>query len=154
MAVKTERFTGDLAKLPVIGIDSAVLIYHLEDTDPYSALTEELFVAVAGGAPRAVVSTVSVTEVLVKPFSEGRHDGVDAFEQFILSLPNTMQVAPDYAIAKDAARLRARYGLHTPDALLVATARHEGADGFVTNDGGLRKIKSEGLVILVLEDYV
>jgi predicted nucleic acid-binding protein len=154
VALKATRFVADLRKFGVVGIDSGVLIYHLEDTKPYSDLTEGAFAEIAVGALRAVVSTVSATEVLVKPFLEGNADVIAAFERFILSLPNTALVAPDYETSKDAARLRARYALRTPDALLVATARRQAAKAFVTNDAKLKKLRGEGLNVIVLDDYL
>jgi predicted nucleic acid-binding protein len=154
VAVNATRFTAELRKFTVIGIDSVALIYHLEDTEPYSELTEVVFGAIAAGTPRAMISTVSVAEVLVKPFAAGRTDRVDAFERFLLALPNSVCLAPDYETAKDAARLRARYGLRMPDALLVATARRHGGQAFLTNDAELRKLRSEGLSIIVLDDYL
>lgn len=154
MAVRTSKFLSELTSLTKVGVDSAILIYHLEDTKPYSDLTEAAFTAIARGSPGAVVSTVSVTELLVKPYSDGQPDRIAAFERFVLSLPNSALVGPGYAAAKDAARLRARYGIRMPDALLVATARGEQADGFLTNDAGLRKLKAEGLTVMVLDDYL
>jgi predicted nucleic acid-binding protein len=154
VALKTAKLVADLRKFAVIGIDSVVLIYHLEDTRPYSDLTEEAFAAIAGGSPRAVISTISVAEALVKPYADGQADRIDGFDQFVRSLPNAMCVAPDYETAKDAARLRARYGLRTPDALLVATTRRHGGQAFLTNDDGLRKLRGEGLSMIVLDDYV
>lgn len=154
MAVKAAKLVTDLRKFAVIGVDSVALIYHLDDTRPYSDLTEEVFAAVAGGSPRAVISTVSVAEARVKPFAEGQPARVDAFDRFLLSLPNAVCVAPDYETAKDAARLRARYGLRTPDALLVATTRRQGGQAFLTNDDGLRKLRGEGLSVIVLDDYL
>lgn len=154
MALKTAKLLADLRKFEVMGIDSAVLIYHLEDIRPYADLTEETFAAVAAGSLRAVISTVSVAEALVKPYADGRADRVDVFDRFLRSLPHAMCVAPDYETAKDAARLRARYGLRTPDALLVATTRRQGGQAFLTNDDGLRKVRGEGLSMIVLDDYV
>jgi predicted nucleic acid-binding protein len=154
VALKTPRFVADLRKFGVVGIDSGVLIYHLEDTEPYSELTEAAFGEVAAGAIRAVVSTISAAEVLVKPFAEGKNGVIATFERFILSFPTLFLVPPDYETSKDAARLRARYALRTPDALLVATARRHAARAFVTNDDGLRRVKGEGVAILMLDDYV
>jgi predicted nucleic acid-binding protein len=154
VAVSAARLVAELAKFTRVGLDSSILIYHLDDTKPYSDLTEAAFAAIAAGSPGAVLSTVSVTEVLVKPYASGREDRVAAFDQFVLTLPNTRLVAPTYAAAKQAARLRARYGVRVPDALLVATAHSEQAEAFLTNDAGLRKLRAEGLRILVLDDYV
>jgi predicted nucleic acid-binding protein len=57
-------------------------------------------------------------------------------------------------MAKEAARLRATYGIRTPDALLVATALGEKAEAFLTNDTDLRRLKAEGIAVVVLDDYV
>ena len=40
-----------------------------------------------------------------------------------------------------------------PDALVIATAKNEGAGAVVTNDRDLRRVKAEGLTVLVLSDY-
>ena len=154
MAVKPARFRGDLRRYGKVGLDSSLLIYHLEDVSPYSELTEAAFATVTEGAPSAVLSTISVTELLVRPFAQDRQDRVAALERFVLGLPHTTLVAPSYAAAKEAARLRARYGIRTPDALHVATALTEKAGAFVTNDGELRRLKAEGIAVVVLDDYV
>lgn len=154
MGAKGAKFVAELKKVRKVGLDSSILIYHLEDVKPYSDLTEAFFAAIAEGSPVAVLSTLSVTELLVQPFAEEQVDRVAVFERFILSLPNTALIPPSYETAKEAARLRASYGIRTPDALLVATALGEKADALFTNDARLRKLKAEGLAILVLDDYV
>ncbi|MGB9862164.1 MAG: PIN domain-containing protein, partial [Candidatus Bipolaricaulaceae bacterium] len=50
----------------------------------------------------------------------------------------------------EAARLRASYGLRTPDALLFATAKAAGATAFLTNDRAFLRIK-EGPEVLLLD---
>ena len=148
------EFQKELKKLKKVGLDSSILIYHLEDLEPYANLTENIFAAVAEGFLSAVLSTVSVTELLVQPFTLGQQDRIAAFERFLFSLPNTELKSPDYPIAREAARLRAKYKLRTPDALLLATSINEKADAFITNDARLRTLKGEGLVILVLDDFL
>lgn len=154
MGVKQTKFVAELKRFTKVGLDSSILIYHLEDMEPYSDLTEAAFAAIAEGSPGAVLSTISVTELLVQPFAEGQKDRVDGFERFILSLPHTALIPPSYPTAKEAARLRARYGIRTPDALLVATALGEKAEAFLTNDTRLRALKAEGIAIVILDDYV
>lgn len=58
--------------------------------------------------------------------------------------------APDSTAA--AAQLRAEHQLRTPDAIHLATAKHAGARGFVTNDKGLRKIAGNDFEILLFAD--
>ena len=148
------QFQNELKKLKKAGLDSSILIYHLEDLEPYANLTENIFAAVAEGSLIAVLSTVSVTELLVQPFTAGHQDRIAAFERFLFSLPNTELKSPDYLIAREAARLRSKYRIRTPDALLMATSIIEKADAFITNDARLRTLRAEGIIILVLDDFL
>lgn len=152
-ALDTAKFARDLTQLNKIALDTSILIYHLEDVHPYSELTEVVFAMLAKGSFTARLSTLSVTELLVKPFAEGKEERVTACEQFIRSLPNSVLVAPSYEIAREAARLRGCYRLRTPDALLISTALSEKANAFLTNDNRLKKVEAEGIAILVLDDY-
>jgi predicted nucleic acid-binding protein len=154
MGLKQVRFATELRRLRKVGLDTSILIYHLEDIEPYSDLTEAAFSAIAEGLPKAVVSMISITELLVQPFAKGEEDRITVFEQFILSLPNTNLIPPTYTIAKEAARLRAKYAIRTPDALLISTALSEKAEAFLTNDSRLRSLKAEGVGILVLDDFL
>jgi predicted nucleic acid-binding protein len=154
MGVEKTRFVSELRKFHKVGLDSSILIYHLEDIEPYADLTEQIFAAIANGSPAAILSTISVTELLVSPFAGGQQGRIEAFEQFLFSIPYITLIPPSYSITKEAARLRAKYGIQTPDALLIATALHEKADAFLTNDTRLRNIKGEGIAILVLDDFL
>ena len=154
MGIKRMKLQKELKKLKKVGLDSSVLIYHLEDLEPYANLTENIFAAIAEGFLSAVLSTVFVTELLVQPFTAGRPDRIAAFERFLFSLPNMEIKPPDYPIAREAARLRSKYKIRTPDALLMATSINEKTDAFITNDTRLRPLKAEGPVILVLDDFL
>jgi len=147
-------FQKELKKLKKVGLDSSILIYHLEDLEPYSNLTEHIFAMIAEGSISAVISTVSVTELLVQPFTTGQQDRIETFERFLFSFPNKELKSPDYAIAREAARLRSKYRVRTPDALLIATSLNEKADAFITNDARLRGLQAEGIAILLLDDFL
>ncbi|OGP90344.1 MAG: hypothetical protein A2156_00070 [Deltaproteobacteria bacterium RBG_16_48_10] len=147
------RFAAGLRKFHKVGMDSSILIYHLEDIEPYADLTEQIFAAIAEGSLSAILSTISVTELLVLPLASGQQDRIESFERFLFSLPNLVLIPPTYSIAKDAARLRGMYRIRTPDALLVATALHEKAEAFLTNDTHLRNIKGEGISFMILDDF-
>ena len=49
-----------------------------------------------------------------------------------------------------AARLRAEYGLRTPDAVQVATTLVEKVEGFISNDAQLKKVA--GLDLLLVDE--
>lgn len=154
MAVRRDMFLADLKRFAKVALDTPILIYHLEDLSPYSQLTEAAFTAIAEGSPMAILSTITITELLVQPFAEGPRHRVEACERFLLTLPNTALIPPDYPIAKEAARLRARYGIRAPDALLTATALNQQAQALLTNDTRLRRLKAEGIAVLLLDSYV
>lgn len=154
MGIKRTAWAEELKKLTKVGMDSSVLIYHLEGLAPYADLTETLFAAVLDGSLKAILSTISITELLVRPFAKDQPDRIMAFERFLFSLPNTDLVSPSYSISKEAARLRAKYRIRTPDAILLATSLMEKAEAFLTNDGRLGMIKDEELNILVLDDFI
>jgi len=146
------NFRRTLSQFQRVFLDSAPLIYHLEDIEPYSILTAEVFMALANGRLEAILSTVSITELLTKPFKEGKDKQIAVFEAFIFSLPQTRLATPTYSIAKQAAKLRGQYGLRTPDALLFSTAQAEECDAFLTNDIRLKRLEVEGLTVVVLSE--
>ncbi|MHB8126098.1 MAG: type II toxin-antitoxin system VapC family toxin [Desulfitobacteriaceae bacterium] len=58
----------------------------------------------------------------------------------------------DQNVALQAAKLRARYGFKTPDALFLATAMEEKAEAFITNDVRLQGV--ENIEIMLINDFV
>ena len=76
-------------------------------------------------------------------------DGPDAREEFRREF---LGLGSPERVAKEGARLRARYGLRTPDALHLATALVHRATAFLTNDQEFRKAQGCGLEILILDE--
>ena len=58
----------------IIGLDSAVFIYHFEAHRRYKALCAEVFDCMEVGAVQAVTSTVTLVEVLVQPLAKGEQE--------------------------------------------------------------------------------
>jgi predicted nucleic acid-binding protein len=133
-------------------IDTAPLIYHLEDLEPWADLTTTAFDLFGRGDLEAFVSVVSVAEFLVKPFEAGA-GVVKSAESFLLAMPGTSVVDIDYRIARKAAAIRSRLGLRTPDALIAATAIVHGIPALLTNDGRLESLRSEGIQVVLLSRY-
>ena len=154
MAVDRARLAAEVLDFRIVALDSVVLIYHLENILPYADLTECVFAAIADGSVSGILSTISLTELLVKPFAEKRLERIAAFERFVSSFPRLDLIPPDYSIAMRAAQLRASNNLRTPDALIAATALERKAAALLTNDDRLRKLSPEGIKVLVMDDYV
>jgi predicted nucleic acid-binding protein len=69
----------------------------------------------------------------VRPFAAGAA-AVRIGDAFLLHFPNLTVSGIDYAIAREAARLRAQTSLKTPDALIIATALGAGISIVIAND--------------------
>src|SRR5438105_2902599 len=106
MAVNKAKFRADLRKHKAAGFDTSLFIYHLEDIEPYSDLCEIVFAALAANSLHGIWSTITIAELLTKLFADGLDEKLEGFERFIHSFANARLVPPDYAIAREAARLR------------------------------------------------
>jgi predicted nucleic acid-binding protein len=146
------RLRRVVEKHKIVGLDTAPLIYFIEDVAPYADLVEPIFRLLESGRTTAVTSTITLAEVLTKPLSDKNLQLVDEIKFTLKSLSTLSLIPVGEAIAEAAALIRARYTLRLPDALQVASAIQGGATLFITNDGRLKKV--EGIETVVLEDYV
>jgi predicted nucleic acid-binding protein len=115
-------------------LDTTVIASYLDATDATHPVAEYILeVLIASGRNPAVVSMISVMELLVRPFraSPPGHHTVLAF---LRSYPNLDTVPIDLQIAQDAAFLRADKRFSPPDALVVATGLATQVRHLVTND--------------------
>ena len=125
----------------VIAVDSAPIIYYLEDHPRHAPRFAPLFEAADAGAVEIVISAITVAEVLSGPMAQGSELLVARYREALASTPHWTVYPVDVDLAADAARLRARYKLRLPDALQVATALKARADRFVTHDRRLKRVK-------------
>jgi hypothetical protein len=116
----------------VDAFDADVLIYAADLGERVAALFPAGPVAGPGPTPRAGVGSVLlVPEVLSKPLRDGDAQAVRKLSAFLARL----DLRPvDRATAEQAAVLGARYKLHAPDAIHLATAIGMGAHRFITNN--------------------
>jgi predicted nucleic acid-binding protein len=147
-----EHFRERLAGHAVIGLDTAIFMYHLEAHPRYQPLTQELLTGIQAGRQRAVTSTVTVMELTVRPWQVGRPAVAREYEALLVHFPHLTLADVTRDVARRAAQLRARYRLRPADALQVATALVHGATAFVTNDQRLAKL-TPVLDIITLDDF-
>ncbi len=134
MGVDLDRFRRALGSARRVGLDTQVLIYHLEDIAPYAELTTHLLAEASAGTLQLLLSVVSLSEILVKPWQEGDGDRAGRIRMALESLPGIQFADVTAADAADGASLRGRTGLPLPDALIVASVVNQGARAIVTND--------------------
>ncbi len=124
-------------------LDSCTAIYLVEEHFSYCADIEKALAQLQG---LVCYSPLTELECLVVPLRLDRKDLLDKFNRFF-SL-NVKLDMPD-AVYREAARLRAKYGIKTPDALHLATARHHGCTELWTNDDRLANV-SGGMAVNVI----
>lgn len=116
-------------------LDSAPVIYLVEDVAPYAATLEARLV-VPGMVQ--VCSDLTRLECRVKPIQDGQTALLAAFDRYFEDI--VVKVEPlSRQVMDQATMLRARYGFKTPDAIHLAAAIVGGCDLFLTNDHHLRR---------------
>src|SRR5262249_20662379 len=135
-----------------IGLDTNVLIYGFEGNPRYVKLTEDFFKWLDNPNHRAVISTLSMTELLVKPYNSPDNRRADGLYSIASIYPNLEWIAPTLKIADVAARLRAHQRLGLVDAIQAATAIIGQATCLVGNDAAFKRIP--GLRVILLDDYI
>ncbi|HUW13017.1 MAG TPA: type II toxin-antitoxin system VapC family toxin [Anaerolineae bacterium] len=136
----------------MLGLDTAIFIYHFEAHPRYQPLTQVVLRSVESGRHTAATSTITLMELTVQPWQVGREGVAREYESHLVHFPNLILAEVTRHVARRAAQLRARFNLRPADALHVATALLHGASAFVTNDRRLSRLRSH-LDILILDDF-
>lgn len=123
-----------------IALDTNLFIYAFEQHPQYGETVKAILDEVEAGAVEAVVSTITLTEILTKPIREGNETLEKRYRLLFTHFPNLTVIPVDVSVAEQAAYLRGKYGLKTPDALIVASAIVARAKLFITNDRRLEQV--------------
>ncbi len=141
-----------LASIRNLYLEAAPFIYFVEANSSYVARMDFVFGRLDAGHMYGFTSSITLTEVLTLPIRVGRIDLQDAYRAILRKNTSVSLVSVNDSIAEQAAVLRAKYNLRTPDALHIATALVSRCDGFLTNDKGFRRVAE--ITILVIDDLV
>ena len=148
-----DEFSKRLAKAKVIGLDTSIFIYFLEDSARYGPLAQITINGIEKGKWQGVTSTITLMEITVRPWQLGLEGVAREYEAILVHFPNLSLVDIDRNVARAAAQLRAKYNLAPPDALQVAASISFGAKAFLTNDKRLSRLQ-ELIDVLVLDDFL
>ena len=140
----------DALKGHKVGLDTAPLIYFTEQNGAYLEKVDPFFQALGKGELQAVTSVMTLLEVLVRPLRDGNLKLAQTYREFLLNTTDVTIYDVSQEIAEEAARLRAFYKIRTPDSIQLATAIHQKATFFLTNDIVLSSLPD--IKILVLDD--
>jgi predicted nucleic acid-binding protein len=135
-----------------IGIDTAIVIYLIEERQDALPHILPLFEEADAGKRRLVTSALTLLEVLVVPFRRGQVQLADKYELLLTRSRGLQLVDLTLAQLRAAAQLRAVTGVKTPDALQLAAALSIGCRSFLTNDRRLPAIP--GLKVVQLSSFL
>lgn len=130
-----------------VGLDTAPLIYFIEENPAYIEAVRLFFEAMDKGNFTVVTSTVTLLEVLVHPLRSNNKELAAEYRDILLN-SRLMTLEVSNAIAEQAAQLRATHNIRTPDAIQISAALEAGATHFFTNDIRLPEIPSIQIISL------
>lgn len=117
-------------------IDSNIIIYLTDSVAPYANLAKLIFEKIETGQARAIVSMLSIAEVMQGPIRMARYKLAQEVKDYLVNFPNchcqeiTHRVLDKFGNDKRIAWNR----LRTADGLIIASGLAAGADLFVSND--------------------
>jgi PIN domain nuclease of toxin-antitoxin system len=116
-------------------LDSTTLIAYFDGGEAVSPLATHIVdQLVRPGRNPAIVSMVTVMEVLVRPLRLGPGESYRHVMDFLTRFPHLRPLSIDLAVAQEAASLRATHRFSSPDALVIATGIVGQVGHLVTND--------------------
>jgi predicted nucleic acid-binding protein len=130
-----KRFPGHHKR---VLIDTSIWICHFEQHPELGAAAGKIIESLEEGEFHGVASELTLLELTVRPLQLGRQDVADDYEVLLDYFPNFELEPISREILLEAAALRARQRLRTPDAIQIATGLRTGATLAVTNDEGWR----------------
>ena len=131
-----------------IFLDTAPLIYYVEENPSYFSIVETIFNHIDDGSLIAVTSPVTLAECLVGVYRSRLFQYKKDFLELIVYGINVIFVPIDSEQAQQAGELRARYNLTLTDAFQIATALSAGCEAFLTNDITLKRVAELNVLIL------
>lgn len=135
-----------------ICLDTAPIIYFIENYGKYREIIRPVFVEIDSGNIEAITSTITLLEVLVHTFTIGNKTLAEKYREILLSSENLTTFEIFHEVSEMASKLRAKYSVKTPDAIQIAVGILYGATKFLTNDPDLKRVSE--IKILVLDDYL
>lgn len=140
-----------LADARLVHLDARVIALHLIGDGRFLPLTRRLVAAIRDGDIRAQTSVMTLYQLLAEVYRRGQRDRARELARSLMVHEGLELVAATDEIAVQAAQVRAQLGGRPERAIQIATALAAGAEVYVTEGSGLRRIV--GMTVANLEDY-
>jgi len=129
-------------------LDTAPLIYLIEGNSQYQETLNVFFKANEDGGILMASSVLTITEILIQPLKLGKYELALKYRQILSGSDNFNIFDINQETAFQAAELRAKYGIKTPDAIQIASGIQSKSDYFLTNDFQLKKVKEIEVILI------
>lgn len=126
-------------------VDTSPLVYVLEGHE-LGATFAPTFRDVDSGRIQAVITPITLAEILSGPFGAGKEELAERYRQALTTSAGWTLRDIDAEVGVLAARLRVRHRLKLPDAMQLAVALREGCHALVTHDRDFSSV--EDIVLL------
>lgn len=135
---------SDLRKAVVghkVLVDSNIIIYLTDSVAPYQDPAKRLFEMIEGGETQAVISILSVCEVMQGPLRQDRAGLAMEVKNYLVNFPNCrcQEISLDVLEWVGSDDRIEWQGLRTVDSLIIASGLANGVDLFVSNDRHFKK---------------
>lgn len=130
--------------------DTNLFIYLIEENEKYLSAVHNLLSFLDRNEYEVITSTLTVGEILTKPYKDMRLDLVKEYQGFFYDIELVPLVD---TVAELFARIRADYSFKPPDAIQLASAVYARADLFISNDAALKRFKHPDCRVALLGDF-
>jgi predicted nucleic acid-binding protein len=117
-------------------IDSNIIIYLTDSIQPYASLAQSLFKQVESGDAQAIISILSISEVMQGPIRKGHHNVALEVRDYLENFPNSHCQEITFDVLERVGnddRIDWK-GLRTMDSLIIASGLVNHVDLFISND--------------------
>jgi predicted nucleic acid-binding protein len=130
-------------------IDTNIIIYLTDSVPPYAALARRLFEMIEFGEVSALISIISVGEVMQGPLKKGLDQAALAVKDYLLNFPNLFcEPVTNKVLGIIGNDYRIQWSkLRTVDSLIIASALKNNVNKIVSNDNHFRQALPKELLI-------
>ncbi|PQP34714.1 PIN domain nuclease [Desulfobacteraceae bacterium SEEP-SAG9] len=130
-------------------VDTNIIIYLTDMIQPYEPLSRLIFEMIEMGDASAVLSIVSVAEVMQGPIKKGHHQNAQDVKNYLLNFPNIscQEITTDVLDHIGKNNLINWSGLRTTDSLIIASGLANDVELFISNDTHFKKAIPRNLAL-------
>ena len=130
-------------------IDSNIIIYLTDSVSPYAALSRRLFEMIEFGEVSALISIISVGEVMQGPLKKGLDQTALAVKDYLLNFPNLFcEPMTNKVLDIIGNDNRIQWSkLRTVDSFIIASGLKNRVDKIISNDNRFRQALPNELLI-------